>query len=216
MRQVGGDLIVFVHQDVFLPAGWCERFRQVVCRLSNRDPNWGVLGVFGVSRNSVGVGWLYCTGTGRVVGKPFSDPEPVRTLDEVLLVVRRSSRLSFDECLPGFHLYGTDLCLEAARRGMRSYVVPCPVVHNSVGIGNLPVGFWIAYRSVRRKWWNQLPIRTPCTVIERWPLGAALQILSRFVRYSLLRHKVGQRVQNPAILYKELVAARSLPILASA
>jgi hypothetical protein len=108
----------------------------------------------------------------RIVGSPFSEPVEAETLDELLLVVRRSSRLRFDEQLPGFHLYGTDICLTARKSGMKAYIIPAFCVHNTAGLDFLPVSFWRSYLYLRRKWRAGLPIKTPCTTISRfgWPI----------------------------------------------
>jgi hypothetical protein len=53
----------------------------------------------------------------------------VQILDELLMIVRADSGVTFDPDLPGFHCYGADLCLSARDKGMKSYVVDAPVVH---------------------------------------------------------------------------------------
>ena len=128
-------------------------------------PLWGVTGAYGVTTCGKGAGHIYSTGLGRFVGEPFTEPIQVRSLDEMLLVLRRSADIRFDERVPGFHLYGTDICLEAEARGMRNCVLPCFALHNSIGIKWLPMSFWQAYIYLRRKWKNRLPLITPCTKI---------------------------------------------------
>ena len=131
LDKCAGDVVVFAHQDVFLPSGWSKKLLQVVSRLTERDSKWGVAGVYGVTHCGNGIGYVYSTGLRRFVGRPFAEPSLARSLDEVVLILRRSSGLRFDEDLPGFHLYGTDICLEAEALGMRNYVVPCFILHNS-------------------------------------------------------------------------------------
>ena len=43
------DLVVFAHQDVYLPSGWEQRLRAQVAELERVDPDWGVLGIYGVA-----------------------------------------------------------------------------------------------------------------------------------------------------------------------
>ncbi|MHB1305955.1 MAG: glycosyltransferase [Limisphaerales bacterium] len=199
------DMLVFVHQDVYLPNGWLDDVRAVIGRVASMDPNWGVLGVFGVTAQGMGSGWLYSTGLGRVLGGPFPDPQVVRTLDEVLLVIRRSSGLRFDPNIPGFHMYGTDLCLQAESRGLRSYVMPCFLVHNSNGIKRLPKAFWLAYLAVRRKWGERLPIHAPCAVVTRFPASAIKMLLGSWFRQLVRGQATGVRVADPGALYQQLV-----------
>ncbi len=162
------EIIVFAHQDVYLPAPWIEDLKKSLRQLAARDPNWGVLGVVGVSRHKQIAGYCYSTGLGSVVGQPLAGPVEAESLDELLLVSRRSSRLRFDEQLPGFHFYGADICLESQKRGMKNYIVPAFCIHNSNGVRYFPFAFWRAYLYMRCKWRKQLPLMTSCTAITRF------------------------------------------------
>ncbi len=132
------EVMVFVHQDVYLPAGWMKRLESALEWLAQKDPDWGVAGLFGVERDGAGQGHIYSTGLKRVLGEKFDGAREVETLDEVMLILRRKTGLRFDEALPGFHMYGADICLQAAERGKRSYAISACCVHNTNGIGLLP------------------------------------------------------------------------------
>ena len=119
------DLLVFVHQDMYLPEGWIESVERAVETLASQDPNWGVLGVWGAQVSGDRVGYLYWTGD-MGLERPFDGVKEVRTLDEVVLIFRKSSGLKFDVQLPSYHFYGTDICLEAARKWMKSLPVDTP------------------------------------------------------------------------------------------
>lgn len=200
------EVLVFVHQDIFLPAGWMTGFQEALRQLAETDPNWGVLGLYGVKADRTRCGWIYSTGLGCVLGTPFDMPQEVRTIDELLLVIRKSSNLRFDEGLPGFHFYGTDLCLIAESKGFRNYVLPCFAIHNSNGLAYLPKAFWKAYFYVRSKWRDKLPFQTPCITVRRSVLPTLVQEIPwRVVRYTILRQKPGGRVQDPGLLFKGLV-----------
>jgi hypothetical protein len=206
------DVVVFVHQDVYLPSGWLDSLRTALDLLSKTDPNWGVLGVWGVNNScEEGTGWLYCTGLMRRLGNIFEGVREVRTLDEVLLIVRKSSKLRFDEQLAGFHMYGADVCLEARRRGMKSYAIPAFCIHNTNGYWMLPWQFWGGYLFMRRKWKAELPIATSCTNITFgcWPM--IRWILTRAINIVFGRHRAGLRVQNPSQLYRDLEVSDLLP-----
>ncbi|MFN8392953.1 MAG: sulfotransferase [Bdellovibrionota bacterium] len=122
------EIIAIVHEDVVLPEGWQACFEDSLSELERSDPSWGVLGA---------VGW---TADGEVVGH-YSDPHTycntfagarfaaVPRLDEQILIIRRSSKLCFDENLPSIHNLGRDLPLTAASRGLRTYVVDAPTIH---------------------------------------------------------------------------------------
>ena len=205
LAKAGSDVLVFVHQDVFLPQGWLQSFREAAAQLQASDPFWAVMGAFGIGKDGRGHGHLYSTGLQRVVGGHFSQPEPVQTLDEVLLVVRRSSGLRFDESLPGFHLYGSDICVQAQQHGMGCYAFPSFCVHNTNGIRLLPWAYWKAWRYLRSKWWNQLPISTPCMEITRWGGAAMRHLIAHSLKLGLPSSTAGRRVESPALLYASLL-----------
>ena len=203
--KANSDLLVFVHQDVYLPRGWIKCLRKALELLLISDPHWGVLGVWGDRYSGGPPGHLYWTGVDGTAGEPFDGLLEVRSLDEVVLILRKSSGLRFDERVPGFHLYGTDICLEARRRGRRCYVFAGFCVHNTNVYNMLPSDFWRSYLFVRRKWRSELPINTPCIDITwscwpmiRWNVVRAANILLR-------RHKPGQRVADPVALYQDLI-----------
>jgi GT2 family glycosyltransferase len=205
--EAKNEILVFAHQDVYLPQGWLNGLRASLAQLDDRDPNWGVLGPSGVAPSTDFAGHVYSTGLRRTLGAPFDRPMECLTLDEMLLVKRRSSGLMFDERLPGFHLYGTDICLEARGRYVKSYVIPAFCIHNSNGIVRLPKSFWQAYLYLRRKWWNQLPIFTPCTTITRWcgPLGRS--VLRGTIDAIFFGNAAGKRTADPERLSNDLLNA---------
>lgn len=200
------DIVVFIHQDVFLPDGWGYNMISWISELTKRDPKWGVVGVFGVTPLGQRIGHVYSTGLNRLVGNQFSDPMKVRVLDEMILILRRSSGLFFDERLPGFHLYGADICIQAEAKGMVNYVIPCFALHNSCGLKWLPKEFWRAYLYLERKWHNRLPIITPCTIISKnWPYVILRDIVGRIWATLNGRNNLGYRVDNPNLFYRKQV-----------
>lgn len=210
IESATADVLVLAHQDVYFPVGWDLQLADAVRRLEEVDSQWGVLGVMGITRTGVPKGYLYCTGLQRVIGAPFSAPVECSTLDEVVLVVRRASGLRFDEKLPGFHLYGTDVCYAARANGFRSYVFSAFCVHNTSGLTFLPWTFWQGYFYLRRKWRRELPIRTPCITIRRLPLPLLEHpARSAYVRY-VKGIKAGVRVADPAALYSQLRVQQAL------
>jgi hypothetical protein len=196
------DLVLFAHQDVYLPEGWFDSLERSLDLLSVTDPRWGVLGVWGITNSGLGVGYLYCAGVMRTLGEAFDGVAEVQSLDEVLLIVRKGSGIRFDEHLPGFHLYGTDICLEARRRGMKCYAISSLCVHNTNGYDLLPLQFWRNCLFIRRKWKSLLPITTSCITITYWCWPMIWWNINRAANLMLRRHHVGRRVQDPRLLYR--------------
>lgn len=200
--ETRGDVMIFAHQDMYLPEGWLSRLGQAVQELAERNTDWGVLGMFGVTSTGEGAGYLYSTGLQRVVGGRFDGIKEVQTLDEIVLVTRRAGPLRFDEDLPGFHLYGADICAQALAAGKHNFAFSAFGIHNTNGITLLPRAYWKSYMYMRRKWWKFLPLMTPCMPVTR--------SLRPFVRYFLRSapphwlgmRTAGKRVEDPAQLLK--------------
>jgi hypothetical protein len=172
MQRAQHDLVVGVHQDVFLPPGWDRLVVRQYRLAEQRFGPIGVAGVYGVGPILESPGRpLAAERIGRVVdrGRLLQDglelPAPAATLDELLLIVRRDTPLWADPAL-GFHLYGADLCLQARERGLAVVVLGALCRHNSRSI-TLPESFFASAEVFARKWAHRLPIATPCAVFDR-------------------------------------------------
>ena len=172
LDETRASIVVFVHQDVFLPPCWEDALARAIREVEQIDPDWGVLGAFGLDPRGRAVGHVWSSGLGRRVGKRRKAPLEAVCLDELLIILRRDSGLRFDPDLPGFHLYGTDIVLAARAAGLRSYVADIPVIHNSRPVRQLGPDYVRAYRYMQRKWRAILPVSTPIVPITRnpWPL----------------------------------------------
>jgi hypothetical protein len=197
------DLMVFAHQDIVFPKSWPLALERALKLLDATDPRWGVLGCYGETLHDNGRGWVFSTGCG-VLGKPFEEPAVVQTLDEIVLILRKSSGIRFDENLPNFHFYGADVCMEGARRGMKSYAISAFCMHNADQNLILAKEFYETYRPFKRKWREYLPIRTTSMWVTRWNWTmyrrrlAEMQLRIRGKRYGATR--LNDRQQILAIL----------------
>jgi Glycosyltransferase like family len=201
--QSTNDLMVFLHQDMYLPAGWFARLAICIAQLDRKDSSWGVAGCWGTTRTGAGFGHVYSPGV-EVLGGRFDDPEQVQALDEIVLVMRRSRGLRFDEGLGHFHFYGADLCLQAQARGMRAYAISDFCIHNANYQLVLPREFYDGYRYMKRKWRAQLPVHTPCVRISRFDRDLRERKMQEFFR-RVRGRLIGQfRSQDPAGLYERL------------
>jgi len=161
--------VVFCHQDVYLPTSWREAFLDSVSTLDRLDPRWAVAGLFGATQDGRHVGHVWSSGINRLLGQPFVTPAAVESLDELLLVVRRSSGVRFDTEMPGYHLYGTDLVQAAFSDNLGAYAICAPAIHNSRPILYLPPEYLRAYEYVRAKWSDRLPIQNCISPIVSSP-----------------------------------------------
>jgi glycosyltransferase involved in cell wall biosynthesis len=153
-------LIVFAHQDVWFPEGWEKRLEKAMFELDQLDPDWALAAPFGMSGDGVHLGDVWSTSLGRRVGRAVREPTPVRSFDELVIVMKRASGLRFDEELPLWHFYGTDIVLSAINIGKGAYAIDAPVIHNDGFKGRLGPDFTEGYDFLRRKWRDQLPVRT--------------------------------------------------------
>lgn len=206
IRECEDEVLVFAHPDVYLSSAWYECFVRSMDWLAREDPEWGVAGMFGRTRDGSVRGFAYSTGIGGFIGLPFCEPCEVRTLDQFVFALRRSSGLTFDEKIPGGQsvLCTPDLCRQAEREGLRSYALPCFVLHNSNHWSYLPLGWWKCYLYLRKKWRGDvLTMDFPYT-----RLTAVCLVMMNNTARALLRwgrgHRVVTRVPDPEALYERL------------
>jgi len=198
------DWIVFAHQDVFLPQGWTERLLSNIRVLLSNKKKVAVIGTFGITAEGKHVGRSWSVGLGKEIGQPLSEPTPAVSVDEMVIVLNMKAGLTFDEDLPGFHLYGTDIVRMAIARGWGAYVIDAPVIHNSLPVRNLLSGYRQSYQYMQRKWRHELPLPTCVVPVTRsgWPLLSwQLRAWKRNWRH---RAPHPGRHPNPAMLAKEL------------
>lgn len=203
--------VVLAHQDVYLPANFFKRLFLAIATLNKLAPEWGVLGIIGKDTCGHVVGRVWSNGLQKEVGSCLEGVVPVVSIDELLIVIRRDSGLRFDEGLPGFHLYGTDIVLTALERGFGAYVTDAPVIHNSLPVRRLDASYEAAYRYMQRKWSRRLPLDTLIVSVTGtlWPLRR--QRLRALKRKLLRVSYVSQRHLDPAERARELGYERKLP-----
>jgi hypothetical protein len=161
ISQAESDLIVCIHQDVMLPSVWIDQLEEQIKEVEECwGTNWGVLGVFGVT--------MMGRHAGNIVDKWHVPPThglplEAQSLDEVCLIFRKSSGLSFDESLGGNHMYGGDLCLQARQRQMPCVIIDDVLTH--LGQGQIDYDFTETAKRFVSKWsyiGYEPQIRTTC------------------------------------------------------
>jgi hypothetical protein len=163
--------IVQLHQDVFLPAGWPERFAARLAQAHAEDPLLAVAGVYGVDAQGHHRGHVW--DRDRWLGSPFEDAPAVRSIDELLLAVRADAALHHG-LRPnpdlGWHLYGTDLALRAMDVGYTARVLSAPCEHHSSlpreGEALTQAAFDRSAAVLRRRWAQALPVHTCVATIS--------------------------------------------------
>jgi len=174
--------LVLVHQDVWLPAGWVDQMSAALADLEARVPHAVVAGVYGVGADGGHKG--YVQDRGQWIGAPVAAPAEVRSLDELLLAVRMDAGLSITAGL-GWHLYGTDVCLQAQSRGGVAVVVDAPCEHRATllrmatnaqewqALSQVAGAFNASAAQLAKAWPQAMPVQT--TVCEVGP-GRVLEL----------------------------------------
>lgn len=198
------DLIVFAHSDMLFPKSWLADLGRALDSLEVTDPCWGVLGCYGVTLDRKFQGYLYSNGQG-FCGRAFQYPVPVQTLDEIVIIFRKSSGLRFDERLPHFHLYGADICLAAAKKQMRSYAISAFCVHNTHRNLILAAEFYDCYRHLKKIWKRYLPVQTTCVRVTRFNLYMYRRRLwETYLRYIRRVEASATRADNAQMLLNQV------------
>lgn len=174
---VAVDWWIWVHQDVFLPAGWIENFKYQISLACRQWSNLAVVGSYGLTPDWQRAGRLL--DRGQLLQESFPLPCLARSFDEHLIALRANANLSFDPRL-GFDLYATDVALMAEQGGFCSAVLDLYCEHwsGTPRIPPFPDSLVARYRKsavyFEQKWQPQLPIHTPCMAFCR-PGSAAEQ-----------------------------------------
>lgn len=167
------DWLVWVHQDVYLPADWDQQFRQALMLATEQWPDLAVAGVYGVqgageSMRRAG----HVLDRGQLLQEPAALPCLVDSLDELLVAVRVPSGLQMDPAM-GFDFYATDLVLQAQQAGLRAAVLDAYCEHwsDTPSSGAMPARLIHRVknngRAFESKWAHRLPVQTPCFTIHR-------------------------------------------------
>lgn len=202
LDECDAEILVFAHQDVYLPHGFIRRVDERLRELEAIAPDWAVAGGVGLDSDQVMHGQAWSTGLGVVVGATGPLPAPVETLDEMIIIVRVDAGLRFDEKLPGFHLYAADIIQITSSAGRSTWVIDAPVIHHSRPVISLGGSYTEAWNYMRRKWWTRLPIPNLVCPLTRSPW----KLWHRHMRIRM-KHR-GQVERPPPPMDPSLIANR--------
>ena len=131
---------LFCHQDVYFPHGTGRTIERLLEAVPETDIKSQVIGFAGLGLDGV-------SKAGLVVDRAnlFDFPGTCHaiSIDEFCVVLHRDVEYSIDATL-GWHLWGTDLCLQAMHRKMGpryAGIVRVPLFHNSTNDGDLTASY---------------------------------------------------------------------------
>jgi FkbM family methyltransferase len=161
-----GRYIVLCHQDL-LAIDPRARLDLCLAQLDRDAPDWAVVGnaghdATGRKRQRLTDRYGYDMTMGPL-------PARVASLDENFLLIRRDAAIGFSHDLSGFHLYGTDLCLQADLRGRSAWVVDFHLEH--LGQGRVDASFADCLSRFSQKYRRALRPRAVTTPSVRLTVG---------------------------------------------
>ncbi len=131
IAQSETPFIILCHQDLTLITAGFETLVARLAELEVLDPDWAVAGNAGATGK--GRYAMHITSRDGRVTKLGVLPAKVESLDENFIILKRAACLGFSKDLNGFHLYGTDIVIQARLRGYASYVIDFHLHHHGEG-----------------------------------------------------------------------------------
>ncbi|MEN9417831.1 MAG: hypothetical protein RI988_1451 [Pseudomonadota bacterium] len=162
---------LMVHQDVYLPRGsGLAIARQLAALQASADHRVpvGFAGLKSVSAAdpfAVGYAGLVIDRTNRF---DHGAADGAVSFDEFAVALHADCRARPDATL-GWHLWGTDLCLQAMREAGRPVgrILSAPLFHNSTNDYNLPEAFYASAQTLLEKYPQLSRIPTLCGAVTR-------------------------------------------------
>ena len=175
LTRARGNYVIVCHQDVRLMTDGRVQLGERLGELDRLDPLWALAGNAGGTEQGLAMRISDPHGENQSVGVL---PAVVRSLDENFIILKRSAMIAPSADLSGFHLYGTDLCLQARMRGHSAYVIDFHLRH--LGRGSMGRDYYAClealedkYRSLLQPVAIQTTCLTPVLTPSRWRLFLA-------------------------------------------
>ncbi len=132
LNKAKGEYIILCHQDIELIYDKRQKLESELAKLNTQDKKWAIAGNAGaINFKRIYINIVHEKESPEKTKHPL--PARVLTLDENFLVLRSDANLGFSSDLSGYHLYATDLTLNAKYRGMNAYVIDFMLWHKSRG-----------------------------------------------------------------------------------
>jgi hypothetical protein len=165
--------VLLCHQDVYFPQGFGRRLNAVLAQIPPEQAEGTLIGFAGIGANRQTEA---SEPAGFVIDRlqRFDHPasQAALSLDELAIVLSRRSLHRIDPAI-GWHLWATDLCLNAICTHRRfAQIVRLPIFHNSSNDYRLPAAFYDSAAYLLGKYPGFGPIHTLCgTLDERFLCG---------------------------------------------
>jgi hypothetical protein len=187
LRQTTEPYVLFCHQDILFNKG--DGFKNLVARLkelNELDPKWSVAGNAGVNERFKYV--IKISDANNSYNWTGSFPQKVFSLDENFLVINMKNKPKCSPELTGFHLYGSDICLNAIKNGNTNYVINFHLTHLSGG--NTGREFMDCLEKFRKKWAEEFNFCYHKTITGKETCFSRYKLLKKFGLYKLLKKPI--------------------------
>lgn len=162
--------ILYCHQDVYFPQSTGKKIENLISTLS-KDTILGFAGLAGrLNSDEVECSGIVYSGHQGLLDFPSRRTDAI-SLDELAIVLNKECKYKIDPRL-GWHLWGTDLCLQAALDGCPARVERVPLTHCSsheyVGNGGVPAEFYDSKKVLIEKYPQLDVFYSLCTSWHRY------------------------------------------------
>ncbi|MFO1216888.1 MAG: hypothetical protein U1E89_00740 [Burkholderiaceae bacterium] len=165
--HLDADWVLLAHQDVYFPRGFGQRLNTLLATIDANERQRTLIGFAGIGVDAARQGYAPAGFViDRTTRADWGANDHGVSIDELAIVIARDSVLRPDAAL-GWHLWATDLCLDAiTRHGAFARIVRLPLFHNSVTDHTLPDAFHASAARLAAKYPGFGPIHTLCGVID--------------------------------------------------
>ena len=170
------DWVLYCHQDVYFPSGFGHRLNELLAAIPPEEHARTLIGFAGMGANLAA---NRCEPAGFVIDRrnrfDHAESAAAVSIDELAIVVSRRSLHRIDPAL-GWHLWATDLCLQArASRDPheQACIVEAPLFHNSSTAWSLPEAFHASAQVLLDKYPALERIPTLCGELQRQAAAVA-------------------------------------------
>lgn len=173
VRRAQGDVLCFMHEDIFYHTNDWGRIVDIVLR----DEMIGLAGVIGSQflPNKMASWWLCKATKGQVLqgfkdfngkysrsldGESINVPTDVVVVDGLWFCMRKDlfQLVFFDEkTYNSYHCYDVDICMQILDLGLRIVVLPNLLIEH-YSMGNVKTTYYSELQSFYNKWQHRLPI----------------------------------------------------------
>jgi len=181
--------IIYCHQDVYFPEGSGHEIERILSKVEKSEETKTVIGFFGItgdlnSENVAAIGKV-TSGLLGTVDRSQNTSKSIIAMDELAVVMYRDCKYKIDPKL-GWHLWATDLCLQAALEGVHlrveSLLLEHYSAHDYVGNGGCPPEYWNSEKVLADKYLQLDIIRSVCSTYIRRQAPQSLILPKRPLR----------------------------------